>query len=109
MGAGGGGGGGGRGRGTFDGTNHGPISGPLLGVGEVGLGIQVGGNEETAWVLVDAQLGKLDLVVVYVPVKANHYSPDLQQGERIQKPQGPRNFYVFQGKSHWLGTHFHGV
>ena len=44
-----------------------------LGVGEVGYGIEIGGNELAPRVLVDAQLGVLDLVVVDHPVKANNH------------------------------------
>lgn len=73
---------------TFDGTHHGAVPCPLLGVREVGLGIQVGGDEEAPRVLVDAQLGKLDLVVVDVLVEAHHHCSHLRQGDpRVQGQQ----------------------
>ena len=37
-------------------------------------GVEVGGDELAALVLVDAQLGVLDLVVVDVAVETNHHS-----------------------------------
>ena len=44
-----------------------------LGVGEVGDSVEVGGDELAPWVLVDAELGVLDLVVVDHPVEANNH------------------------------------
>ena len=66
-----------RGR-TFDGADHCTVAGPLLGVGQVRARIQVGGNEVAARVLADAQRRVLDLVVVQVPVKANHDCANLR-------------------------------
>ena len=57
---------------TFDGTNHGPISSPFLSISKVGLGIQVRGDKQTPRIFVYAKLGELYLVVVDVPIEANH-------------------------------------
>mmetsp|Transcript_66392 Transcript_66392/g.209915 ORF Transcript_66392/g.209915 Transcript_66392/m.209915 type:complete len:216 (-) Transcript_66392:342-989(-) len=54
-----------------DGAHHGAVAGPLLGVGEVRDLIEVGGDKLATFVLVDAQLSVLDLVVVYVAVEAD--------------------------------------
>ena len=58
---------------ALDGARHGAVAGPLLRVGEVGDGVEVGGDELAALVLVDAELGVLDLVVVDVAVEAHHH------------------------------------
>ena len=54
------GGGGGLGRtgggGPLDGASHCAVAGPLLGVGKVGDGVEVRGDEPAARVLIDAQL-----------------------------------------------------
>lgn len=44
-----------------------------LGVGEVGDGVEVGGDELAPWVLVDAKLRVLNLVVVDVPVEPHNH------------------------------------
>lgn len=60
-----------------------------LGVSEVGDGIEVGGDELAPRVLVDAQLGVLDLVVVDHPVKANNhrYTGETQKPRRTKEAE----------------------
>lgn len=45
-----------------------------LGIGEVGHGVEVSGDELATWVFVDAQLRILDLVVVDGPVESDNHS-----------------------------------
>ena len=68
---------------AFDSAHHGAVPGPLLRVGQVRLGVQVGGDEMAAWVLADAQRGVLDLVVVEVPVEAHHHRAHLRAAQAL--------------------------
>lgn len=67
-----------KGNHTFDGADHGPIASPFLCICQVGDSIQVCGNEEAARVLPDAKASVLNLVVVYVLVKAHDNGAHLQ-------------------------------
>lgn len=68
----------GEGRCTLDSTNHGTISSPLLGICQMRFGVQIGGYEQAAWVLANAQCRILDLVVIDVAVKAHNDCSHLQ-------------------------------
>ena len=70
---------------TFDGADHGPIAGPLLGVGEVRARVQVSRDEVAARILADAQRRVLNLVVVQVPVKAHHHRTHLRAHTHFKK------------------------
>merc|ERR1719183_1545634 len=58
-------------------SNHASVACPFLRIGEVSYSIQVGGNEFAVFILVDAELGVLNLVVIYVSVKTNNNSTDV--------------------------------
>ena len=64
---------------TLDSSYHCTIASPFLCVCEVSLGIQICGDEETAWILINAELSELDLVVINVSVKAHNNCTHLQQ------------------------------
>ena len=68
---------------TFDGAHHGAVASPLLGVCEVRPGVQVGGDEQAARVLRDAQRRVLDLVVVDELVKAHDHRAHLRAASAL--------------------------
>mmetsp|Transcript_25836 Transcript_25836/g.76353 ORF Transcript_25836/g.76353 Transcript_25836/m.76353 type:complete len:276 (+) Transcript_25836:352-1179(+) len=59
-------------------ADHAPVPRPLLRVGQVGDGVAVGGDEFAPRILVDAQLGVLDLVVVDLAIESHDHGADVR-------------------------------
>jgi hypothetical protein len=58
-------------RAAFNSTNHGTVTSPFLGVGQVRHGIRVRGDEQAPRVFTNAQRGVLNLVVVDVTIETD--------------------------------------
>ena len=63
--------------GALDGTDHAPVTGPLLRVSQVRHRVGVGGDELAPRVFAYAQCGVLDLVVVDVAIEADDDGGDV--------------------------------